>query len=250
MAALINREIMSYGERQWPLFTLFLLILEPIGVIVAFASISWFMLRQPVYGPSSMLFHATGILPYYFYMRISAKTRGFNAERDNRFPCIHPIDEFLTLVLLEYIVMCAACVFVLGGMALFVQPLALPFDPIQCILAVTLITLFACGINLVNAAISEYAEAWVTVLIIANRGMLIVSGVFFVLDYLSPNIRWWLSLNPVAHAIIWFRTGIYPHYPHYTLDKTYLVLCAFFALIIGFVVERAARNFEAPGDMD
>ena len=237
LGALIIREIMSYGEKQWPIVTLCLLILEPIGVIIVFGSVSYFMLRQPVYGSSTVVFHATGILPFYFYMRISAKTRGFSAERDNRFPCIHPIDEFLTLVILEYIIMCVASVVVLGGLALLVDPIALPFNPINCFMAVTLVTLFACGVNLINSAISDVSEAWVTVLIVTNRGMMLIAGVFFVMDFIPPKIRWWLSLNPLAHAIIWFRTGVYPLYPQYSLSKSYLVLCAFFALILGFIVE-------------
>jgi capsular polysaccharide transport system permease protein len=248
LGALVVREITSYGERQWPIFTLFLLILEPIGVILVFGSISYFMLRQPVYGPSTVIFHATGILPYYFYMRISSKTRRFSAERDNRLPCIHPIDEFLALVILEYIIMCTASVMVLGGLAYFINPLALPFDPVTCLVSVTLITIFACGINLVHSAISDVSEAWVSVLIIVNRGMILISGVFFVVDFMPPQIRWWLMLNPLAHAIIWFRSGVYPHYPVYALDKSYLITCAMVALVFGFIVERAVRNFEAPGD--
>ena len=248
IGALIVREIMSYGERQWPVFTLFLLILEPIGVILIFGAISYFMLRQPVYGTSTILFHATGILPYYYYMRISAKTRRFSAERDNRLPCIHPIDEFLTLVILEYIIMSVATVVVLSAMAYYVTPLALPFNPLACLASVTLITIFACGINLVNSAISDFSDVWVTVLIIANRGMMPIAGVFFVMDFIPPPIRWWLSLNPLSHAIIWFRAGVFPRYPDYSLDKTYLVACAMIALVVGFIVERAVRNIEAPGD--
>jgi capsular polysaccharide transport system permease protein len=249
VGALLLRQIVSHGSKQWPIFTLFLLVIEPVGVIIVFGSVSDFLLRQPVYGPSTVIFHGTGILPYYFFMRISAKTRRFKADRDNRLPCIRPLDEFLSLVVLEYIIMCAASVSILCGLAYFVNPVALPFDPIACFTSVTLITIFACGINLINSAISEFSEAWVSVLIMLSRGMILVSGVFFVMDFMPPAVREWLLVNPLAHAIIWFRTGVFPRYPDYSLDRTYLVLCSFSALVIGFIVERAVHSGESPSDI-
>lgn len=244
VGALVLQEIISYDVKRWPALTLIILILEPIGVIAVFATVSWFMLRQPVYGPSTAVFHATGILPYYFYIRISARTRGFESSAGRRLPCVHPIDEFLALVILEFSVMTAATFLILGALSIFINPIALPFNPGACMGAVLLITMFACGLGLINSAISGVWDFWVTAQIIFNRGMILVSGVFFVMDYMPPAIRDWLMWNPLAHAIIWFRTGVYPKYPQYALDKTYLVFVALCTLVVGFIVERAMQNIE------
>ena len=245
MGALLLREIWYWGESKW---TLFMLVMEPAGVIAVFGSISYFLLRQPPYGPSTVLFHATGILPYYFFAQISARTRRFTAESDTRLPCIHPLDEFLTLVLLEVIIMSFASVAVLGGLALFDLPLAAPYNPWACITAAFLVSVFACGFALVNAAITQVVEAWSSVLIISNRGMFLISGVFFVTDFMPPEIRWWLNLNPLSHGIMWFRKGVFPTYPTYSLDRNYLIVTAVSALLIGLIAERAMRNVGVQDD--
>jgi capsular polysaccharide transport system permease protein len=55
-------------------------------------------------------------------------------------------------------------------------------------------------------------------------------------------LRYWLSFNPMLHAIILFRTGFYPRYPVYTLDVDYLMYCSIGAVVVGLVIERIFRR--------
>jgi len=244
LRALILREIWRHGRTKWTMFTFALQFLEPVGVIAAFGFIVYVLLRVPPYGPSTILFHATGIVPYYYFIRVSGRTRSFEVDRANRLPCSDSLDDFLILCFMDFIVMSVGTVILFWGLSIFVSPLAIPIDPWACVTSVVLVSILACGINLVNAAIIHLTKAWVTILIVLFRGLMLISGVIFVVDFMPPNIRFWLNLNPLSHAIMWFRMGIYPHYPVHTLDKAYLVWFALGSLVVGLAVERATRNFE------
>jgi capsular polysaccharide transport system permease protein len=43
-------------------------------------------------------------------------------------------------------------------------------------------------------------------------------------------------LNPVAHVILWFRTGIYPYYRAPDLDIRYLLVCTAIIFLVGLLV--------------
>lgn len=248
LSALILREIWRHGRTKWTLLTFLLLLCEPIGVIAAFGGICSLLLRVPPYGTSTVLFHATGIIPFYYFIRVSARTRSFEVDKANRLPCIDPFDDFLILCIMDFIVMTVGSVVLFCGLAYFVSPLAIPFNPWPCIAALCMVSILACGINLINAAIIHFSKVWVTLLVVAMRGLMLFSGVVFVVDFMPTNVRYWLNLNPLSHAIMWFRSGIYPRYPVHTMSIDYLLAVALGSLLIGLIVERATRSFEAGGD--
>lgn len=248
MSALLIKEIWRHGRTRWTLFTFALLVLEPIGVIAAFGAIAYLLVRQPPYGNSTLLFHSTGIIPFYYFVRVSQRTRSFEMSKRNRMPCIDPLDEFLVVCLMDFIVMSAGTLVIFAGLAYFVTPRALPFDPLPCILSIFFTSIMACGINLFNAALINFSKAWVTVLVIAMRGLMLISGVVFVVDFMPSGVRYWLTLNPLTHSIMWFRTGVYPHYPAHSLDRSFLVEVALISLFVGVIVERAIKTAEGRHD--
>ena len=241
LSALVLRDIWRHGRNRWTLFTFFLLVVEPVGVVAAFGLISMLLMRAPPYGPSIFLFHATGIVPYYYFVRVSAQTRSFDIDRSKSLPCIDSLDEFIALCLTDFMIMTISTVVLFLILFFAVSPLALPSDPIACMCSLLFVAVLAFGVNLINAAIIKYTKIWATLLIIVTRVLLLVSGVIFVVDFLPPQIRSWININPLSHAIMWFRLGIYPNYPVHTLDRVYLVKCALGALLLGLGIERLVR---------
>jgi capsular polysaccharide transport system permease protein len=75
-----------------------------------------------------------------------------------------------------------------------------------------------------------------------NRALLWITGAMFVLDYLPPVTRYWLSFIPTSHAIILFRQAFYPTYPSLILDMNYLIWCSIGSVVVGVVLERGLRR--------
>jgi capsular polysaccharide transport system permease protein len=85
---------------------------------------------------------------------------------------------------------------------------------------------------------------WPYISIGANRALIILSGTLYVPDFLSPNIRYWLSFYPELHAIELFRTSFYPHYPAILLDTFYMTYTSILFVVFGLVLERVTRRIE------
>ena len=102
--------------------------------------------------------------------------------------------------------------------------------------------LAAFGTGLLNGAVVVFATAYRLVWTLVARSLLFFSGVFFVVETLSPHIRdlmWW---NPLLHGVIWFRAGIYGNYPTATLSYAYLAGYILFVALLGLSLERMARR--------
>jgi capsular polysaccharide transport system permease protein len=73
---------------------------------------------------------------------------------------------------------------------------------------------------------------------------MLFSGVFFIVDFVKPDVRYVLSWNPMMHAIALFRMGFYPNYPRLVFDRQYMWVCALVAVVFGLVIERLTRRGE------
>jgi capsular polysaccharide transport system permease protein len=100
------------------------------------------------------------------------------------------------------------------------------------------------GWGMITLIVTRYFWMWAYLTSAFNRAMVLFSGVFILVEFLPPNIRYYLSFNPMAHAIALFRSGFYPNYPKIMLDTTYLTYCSLGAVLIGLVLERATVRLE------
>ncbi len=66
-----------------------------------------------------------------------------------------------------------------------------------------------------------------------------MSGVYFVVDRLPPEIRYYLSFNPLIHAVTWFRLAFFPTFPSHTFSLNYFLTCTAVLLVVGFATEAA-----------
>ena len=62
------------------------------------------------------------------------------------------------------------------------------------------------------------------------------SAIYFVPDYLQPNIRAIFWPNPVLHGVSWFRHAFYPTYPNVLNNHEYLILISLILLPIGLLM--------------
>ena len=224
----------SFGDRyrrtSWPVL---IAIAEPLGVVFVFAGTQSLLAHAPPFGSSSVLFFATGILPFYLFFHVSWRLRSWDYflrlpnSTDLDLVIAHTLDEVITKVVIIGIVA--------FSLWLWDVPNAIPIDPIQCIAALLIISVVGIGVGLVNAAISAFFFPWLYIYAVLVRAWMAFSGVLFVVDRMPPAIRDLAFYNPLAHAITFFRAGYYVNYPSKTLDMEFLLLSsagiAFFGLV-------------------
>ena len=241
ISALLIKEIEKrFGKAGGTLMAL----MEPISLILTISAMHIFLGGKPEYGTSVVLFYSTGILPHYAFVWISTRTKGADTGIA-RFPKIQVLDQVIAQALLEMTIILLAMIGVYTALWLWGIGEAWPSDPGAALSAVAFLGLFGFAVGLINAIVMSFIPLWRPIYHVLIRGALLVSGVFFVPDFMLPRVREWLSWNPMLHGVVWFRSAFYPAYPHHILDKGYIVSLTIIGLAMSLALERATRRKRA-----
>jgi capsular polysaccharide transport system permease protein len=234
---LLRRE--EVKRREAPFATIFGL-LEPIFIISMIGMVYWFLDRgrAPV-GGSPALFFASGLYIKYYFIHVSRRLR---RTRSRRFPAELWLDQVIVFMLIKFIDYLLLGAFMIVVLALFIDVNAIPYDWRPIFESMGYMTMLGFGWGVIIVALRRAFKLRAFFFSIINRVLVLLSGAMFVVDFMHPVARYWLSFNPMLHAIILFRTGFYPRYPTYTLDMPYLISCSIGAVVLGLVVERAFRR--------
>lgn len=243
LALLAHEEEM---RRRHP-FDAVLHMMEPIFFIGTMSLFWWVLGRNksaPI-GDSVVLFYATGFIPLYFFIYISRRMASNIDRPRNRYPVEQRLDHILVHIILRIMDYSILSVFVFGAIYLLITKQGLPHDPIPLIEACLAITMLGFGWGIVVILISKIH--WTTRLLVPrlSRGLILFSGVFYIPDFLAPNVREYLAYNPMLHAINLFRHGFYYQYPSLLLDTNYLAYSSILAVLFGLALERVTRRREA-----
>lgn len=220
-----------------------LALLEPILQLAMMMGIFSIIGRRPDFGTSLLLFLGTGILPFFLFTHVSGRTtsaiRASGLVR--ALAPIQPLDIMVARALLETATLLVVAVLLFTVIYATGIPEALPIRPMLAIEGFAATALLAIGVGLINGVIGGFFRLWAVIYGVLSRSLIFLSGVFFVPDFMPPQIRYWLSWNPLLHGLEWFRSGFYLTYPTLTLDKTYLIGFGLVALLIGLALERVFR---------
>jgi capsular polysaccharide transport system permease protein len=220
-----------------------LTVLEPLIVISAFYAIRGVLKQNtPNFGTSLFLFYASGLLPYYLFMRISSKTRAAVAKPNSLLPGLSALDVFIATALLNAIIYISMMILILWGIWLYGIDDARPASIVTCAAPVGLFIVLGFGVGMINNVISRFLPMWTMLYQIFTRGLVFLSGVIFIVDLAPIWLRKWMVVNPLSHGVEWFRLGVYGNYPHNSLDRSYLVEWAIIVLFLGFVLDRATMR--------
>lgn len=239
LRALLWREVVK--RRQSP-GEAFFATMEPVVLIVGIGFVYWLLERNlsPV-GGSPVLFFATGLFIKFYFIHTSQRMR--RTTKVQRLPVELWIDHVFVFVILrfiDYLILGAVAVALL---AIFVDSAAIPSNVSRVFEAMLYMSMLAFGWGIIGLIMSQIfgAVAW-HIFGLINRVLLWVTGAMFVVDFLPPATRYWISFIPTAHAVILFRQGFYPNYPSLVLDMDYLIGCSIASVVIGVVLERATRR--------
>jgi capsular polysaccharide transport system permease protein len=223
---------------------LLLTIAEPFLLICSFYWIHT-VLRGVIqqYGDSVFLFLASGLLPFYFFMRTSTTTRRDQQNVGRSLPRISSLDIFMASVAAQTMIWIPVIGAVFAGMWVYGIAQARPASIADCAAALLFLGMLGAGYGLINSVIGRFMPVWPRIMALATRGAIFVSGVIHIPDFYAPSIRPWLAWNPILHGVDWFRLGLYGRYPTLLLDQSYLVKSAIVLLFIGVVVDRATLRY-------
>jgi capsular polysaccharide transport system permease protein len=214
--------------------------LTHILIIVAIYGIAG---RAAPYGNSTVLFIATGVVPFQTFNYV-ARFMMLNLARSRAllgFPEVKVLDMLFASALLE--IMSACCVVIVFLMiAWFAGIDALPRDIVQAAYALGACMLLGLGFGILNGVIALAFPPWLTGYILISIILWASSGVVFVPDALPEIARDILAYNPVLQVIEWMRSAYYEGYGGLILDRTYVLSFIVVTIFLGLIFERAVRG--------
>jgi capsular polysaccharide transport system permease protein len=241
LGALIVREMISrYGRKNVGFLWL---VLEPMILTIG-VMILWTMLRHDSHGLAIIAFVLSGYMPLTLWRHISSYL--VSCVRHNLPLLYHRqiglADVLIGRALLELAGTTIALVIVYTGarVAGFVPA----YVDLSLLLAGWLfMAWFAFGVGLILACLSEMFE-FVEKLIPPFQYLLLpISGMFFMVAWLPPEIRTLALYMPLVNCFELFRAGFFENSvtPYY--DVSYLFFCCLVASALGFcLLERVQHS--------
>ena len=218
--------------------------LEPIGQLAVLVILFSLIGRTGGYGRSFALFLLTGIVMLQIFVRGSAEVSRTieNANSSRRLPQIGLFQPAL-----------AAAAFQLITAAIYAPALAVviwwwyrvdvvPHHPERVLLALGLCATLAFGVGLIRGYCLRFLPFVERIFKTLARGMLLISGIFFMPSWLPPSYREILIWNPLLHVIELNRLGVYLDYPTIVFSEGYLAAWALGSVAFGMALVWSVRR--------
>ncbi len=217
-------------------------VAEPVAAIGLLSLVFSMAFHAPSLGTSFVLFYASAYLPFMLFMDVSQKVA--SSIRFSKpllaYPALTLVDVILARFLLNFLTHILVAVCVLSGVFLIYDlPLQLDFAALGN--AMSMAGCLALGIGVLNCylimAFPVYERLWQ----VATRPLVIVSGLFFLLESVPGNYRdilWW---NPLFHVTGEMRRGLYVVYDATYVSSSYVYLLSFALTAFGLLILK--RNY-------
>lgn len=237
ISALILREMATrYGRSPggyvWA-------VAEPLGMIIMLTLAFEALVRVPPLGNTFILFFATGYLPFQLYMSVSNNvSRAVFFSRALLFyPAVTWVDaiaaRFLLAILTDLLVM---MLLFFAFIAIYDITILLDIGPVM--LSLCLAALLGLGVGVTNCVLFGFFPVWMNLWMILNRPLFIISGIFFLYEFVPQNVQTLLWWNPLVHITALMRKGFYPTYDAAFASPFYVLLIAVPLLFMGTLLMR------------
>jgi capsular polysaccharide transport system permease protein len=201
------------------------------------------MRGRPPIGDKFFIFYYTGIIPYHLFVHTSSSMTNaiISSGPLLQLPLVSISDVIIARGLVEVLTDIVVAIILLAGF--FVAGIGLlPHDLPALSASVIAVSLFGCGIGLINAVINAFFKSWDKIWAQLTRTLYFCSGIFYVPGMMPDWVRDILVWNPILHAVDWFRSSFFPEYEPHWLDRSYLTIVAAVSLAAGLCLERGLRR--------
>lgn len=117
-----------------------------------------------------------------------------------------------------------------------------PAHPEQVLLAVGLAGMLTFGVGLIRGYCRRFLPVGERLFKTLSRGMILISGVFYMASWLPPAYRNVLSYNPILQLIELLRLGVYFEYPTTIFSMPYLVSWCLGSVTFGMALIWVSRK--------
>lgn len=214
---------------------IFWLFAEPAGQLAILILLFTFIGRTPAYGTSMALFLLTGITMLNFFGVGSSMVMQSMLQTSNKLR-LAPIGLFhdaiatvifKSLTAFGYISILLIAIWYIQGISVF------PKHPLAVLQAFFWSSTLCLGFGMLRAYSTKFLPLLERTYATLSRGLIFISGVFFVPSFMPPQIRDLLYYNPVLHIIELFRLGMYDQYPTIMFSQLYLGLFCLISTALG-----------------
>ncbi len=214
-------------------------VLEPVGFIAILSVAFGLVMHTPPLGRSFLLFYATGFLPFHLYQSLHGTISA--SIRFSRpllmFPAVTWLDAVIARFVLNLLTGLIVIGLVLGGVLAVEGSGAMPDLP-ALVRALGLTALLGLGLGTLNCLLFGLFPLWETIWGIAMRPLILVSGVFFLVEDLPRAVQAVLWFNPLVHLTGLMRAAVYPAYAPQYAAPLYPALIGTVALALGLLFLR------------
>ena len=223
-------------------------ILWPATHLVVIMAIYSATGRGGGYGTSTLLFVATGVLPYICWNYISRFCmQSVVANRSAlSYPIINALDIIIARIFLE-LVTCSIITLVLVSSLALAGIDVIPVQPAVAAEGLLSSVLLGTGFGVLNATIVMMFPLWLLGYVLIVITFWITSGVVLNPELMPVQVADVLAWNPLLHCIEWIRSAYYPDYPTRLLNKNYVLEVGFFSLSIGLLMQRTLKRYTLKG---
>jgi capsular polysaccharide transport system permease protein len=214
-------------------------IVEPVAGLALLSIVFSFIVRSPSLGNNFMYFFAGGLLPFGLYMTVSNATAG--AVRFSKalleYPAVSFIDALLARFALNAMTQLLIMLLVFGGIVIGydLKPI---IDWSSIFLALAMALSLGFGVGVMNCYLITSYPLWERSWAVLNRPLFIISGIMFIPENLSAQLRHIMLLNPLMHITCEMRKGLFSTYDAVHVNPTYVFSIALVLSVLGLLFLR------------
>lgn len=234
MALMLREMSTSYGRSPGGYIWAFA---EPIGGILVMTLAFSFISNRPALGTNFPLFFATGMLPFLLYTSVANNVG--TAIRYSRPLLAYPGVTFIDAVVARLLLTALTQLLVAGlliALIILIYGVRVQIDYLTCLRAALACIALGTGVGLVNCYLMSMFSIWQFIWSVLNRPLFLVSGLFFIIDYLPHQLRSALLWNPLAHPIMLMRRGVYDTYDGTYASEFYVYSIALVLAALGMLL--------------
>lgn len=215
----------------------------PLTHILILLAIANFAGRAPPFGDSTVLFIATGTVPFMVFSYISRfmQLSVLTTRPLLGFPQVKVLDVLFATVTLEVLSSCCV-ILILLILAWLFDISSMPRDIVEAFFAIGASILLGFGLGLLMGVLALAAPIWATIYGLLMIVLWMTSGVAYVPDFLPEPLRSIAAYHPVLQVVEWMRSAYYEGYGEGLLDRRYVLEVAIGSVFLGLLLERGTRG--------